>query len=332
MPKFDVQEFVTESETLIRKIKPISVARYIPAKGNFKKSTRILHSIWSDWHIGSDIDVRETNDVEFGKVQESRRVAFLVKNILEYKTDHRDETTLVLHVIGDMIEGYLHDPQTGAKLSEQFFRCTSILVQALGVLSQGFKKVVVLFAVGNHGRNKAIHTQRAAHEKWNAIESMLYYAVRQALRNVTNIEFVQPYTPFVTYSALGFNYFSTHGDTVLFPGSPERSIDVKGLANQINALNASVRKDKRYHVISVGHTHSAAVVPLTSGTYAVYNGALVPTGPYAQSIGLLKTLSYQTIFESTEKFALGDVRQVRIGKDADNDSSLDAIIKPWKSL
>lgn len=332
MPKFDVQEFVAESETLIRKIKPLSVASYAPAKTKIKKAPRALHSIWSDWHIGSDIEQRETDDVEFGAVQESRRVAFLVKNILEYKTDHRDETTLVLHIIGDMIEGYLHDPQTGAKLAEQYFRCLSILVQALGVLSQNFKKIVVLFAVGNHGRNKAIHSQRAAHEKWNAIESMLYYAVRQALRNVSNIEFIQPYTPFVTYSILGFNYFSTHGDTVLFPGSPERSIDVKSLANQINSLNAHQRKDKRYHVISVGHTHSAAVVPLTSGSYAVYNGALVPTGPYAQSISMLKTLSYQTIFESTEKFALGDVRQVRIGKDADEDRTLDDIIKPWKSL
>jgi hypothetical protein len=63
----------------------------------------------SDIHLGSDLDTRG-NPMAYRAIEEARRLEYVLRNVLDYKLDHRDHTELLLIIAGDIIEGQLgHD-------------------------------------------------------------------------------------------------------------------------------------------------------------------------------------------------------------------------------
>ncbi|NJO65352.1 MAG: hypothetical protein HC836_46850 [Richelia sp. RM2_1_2] len=117
--------------------------------------------VLSDLHIGSDIDSSETGSVPYGKVEEARRLAYVVSETIEYKKQYKNQTHLEVLIIGDIIDGLLHDARSGAVLAEQFARAIHLLSQAITQLALVYPTVAVRCATGNHGRNTARHKERA---------------------------------------------------------------------------------------------------------------------------------------------------------------------------
>jgi hypothetical protein len=293
------------------------------------KTQRVLNLLWSDLHFHSLLDPREV-PVGFGPVEEARRLAALCVQAAEYKRDHRDETSLVINLAGDIIQGLLgHDPRDGAPLAEQVAAALFLLKQAIGFLAGEFKLVEVNCVPGNHGRNIARHQGRATHQKWDSVENMLYSALKVAFMDVPNVRFNIPYTPYVVYDVFDKKVFVTHGDTVLKPGNPSSSIDVKSIRSQINEFNA-VRKDKdKVSLFAVGHVHTASLVHLAGGVMFMSNGALVPVDPFAQSVGVFDTTCGQQMWESVPGRVVGDTRFVVVDETTDKDKALDKIIRPF---
>lgn len=302
----------------------------------FKKSKKVIkrnvNIVLSDHHYGSNIQKEETGFQDYGRVEESRRLAAVVKEVIEYKPQFRDESELTIHLLGDMIENKLHDPQDAAPLAEQVCRAIHMLSQAIARLSEAYPKVTIKCATGNHGRTLSRHEKRATSSKWDSIETMIYYAVKNGLSEFKNITFEIPKTPYVVTEKLGAKIFSTHGDTVLTPGNPGKSINTGGLEQQVNRINASLQDNQEYNVFIVGHVHVASVTQLNNGVIVITNGALCPANGFASSIGILESYGVQVLFESVPGFPVGDIRYIRVGAKEDADESLDKIIKPWENM
>jgi predicted phosphodiesterase len=310
------------------RIQPFSISRLVSPQ---KKTQRVVNAVLSDLHFGADLRAEETGDA-YGKIEEARRAAAVFEQIMEYKIEHRSETELELLILGDIIQGQLHDPRDGAELAEQVCRAIHILSQGVAYLASGYKKVRVRCATGNHGRNKARHEDRATHQKWDSHETILYYSIKQACAALKNVEFFIPRTPFVTYEVFGQKVFATHGDTVINVSNPGAQIRVRAIENQVNRINASLNDRDEYSVFVLGHVHTGTITHLSNGSTVITNGALIPQDSFAVSIGLLETKCGQWIWESVPGFPVGDSRFIKVGREHDSNAKLDKIIQPWSSL
>lgn len=297
-----------------------------------KPIKRALSLTLSDLHFGADIKAEETGYLDYGIVEESRRFAEIIKQVVDYKPHYRSETELHINLCGDLIQHKLHDAQAAAPVSEQICRAINILSQGFAHIAENFAVVNIRCATGNHGRDLNRHNKRASTGKWDSVETVIYFSLRKILSNYKNIKFEIPKTPYVIYDILGHKAFVTHGDTVLNVGNPGRSLNIRSIENQINQINASLKDKEEIKLVFVGHTHCASVSNLNSGTLLVTNGSLPPTDDYAVSIGYLENRASQTLIEITEKHAVGDIRFIRVDSDTDKDQSLDKIIKPYQGL
>jgi hypothetical protein len=318
--------FVARLNESISQMAPIKVAPYKP-KNAYKPVKRVVNLLLSDLHFGSDLE-REETGTKWGKVEEARCFARIVKNVCAYKTHYRPETKLVASIIGDIIENELHDTSTAAPIHEQACRAIHLLTQGIAQFSANFREVEINFAVGNHGRDKAIHFGRATSMKWNAIETTIYYAVKNACKHMKNVKFFQPLTPWAVYEACGHKVYVTHGDTNLNVGNPGNTISIRSLETQINRLNSSLKDDEKYAIFAIGHVHLALSTQLPNGAFLIMNGPLVPPNSFAQTLGIMKSPQNQVMWESTPDFAVGDQRFINAA-GAESDASLDKIITPF---
>lgn len=304
----------------------ITVTPYQPKKK--KVTSRLLNTVWSDLHFHSLLDPREVPH-KYGPVEEARRMAAVCKQIADYKRHYRDETELAINIAGDIIQNQLHDARDGAPLSEQFAASLHILTQAVAFLSQEFKKVTVRTTPGNHGRNTARHHDRATNQKWDSIETMLYYSLKQAVSHLKNVEVEVNYRPYYIYEAFGERTLVTHGDTVVRPGYPGKSINVGEVRKQINEFNGQLADREKVRLFVVGHVHVGSITHLPNGAVFLSNGCLIPPDAYAQSIGCFDTANGQWLWESVPGHLVGDHRFITVSKEEDRNPELDKIIKPF---
>ncbi len=309
---------------LLEKMPAIKVS-YTP-KPSTAGIDRTLNLLLSDLHIGSDL-TKEEHLRDHGAVEEAAYLWSVVKNVCEYKVEHRPRTELVVNILGDVIENHIHAANGADLLHIQMCRAIYMLTQAIALFATSFPKVVVNMTPGNHGRDTSIHQKRATSQKFNGLETTLYYAVKTACRGLKNVSFNQPQTPWVDYRAQGHRVYATHGDTHLNPGNPGNKIDVRGLENQTNRINASLRDKEEYRIFAVGHVHQAMVTQLINGAYLVTNGALVPPNGFAQSLNIMEAPQTQVLWETTKEYPVGDFRFIAASK-----SGKDSKIKAFESL
>lgn len=299
-----------------------------------KKKIQRTHTLMlSDLHIGADIDGEETGTgISYGRVQEARRVASIVKQAGEYKPQYRNETKLVVALLGDIIENSMHDARTGDILANQICRAIHVLSQAIGHLATKYAEIEVHCATGNHDRNTARHHGRAVHGKFDSHSTVIYFALKSAFAHVKHIKFFIPKSPLASYEVYGKKIGFTHGDTVIRTGGIYSTVNIKDLANQVNQINAGLPDLQEYAALLYGHTHISHVVYLSNGCVLLGNGGLPPPDPFAVSIGSVESNNGQFIFESVPGHAVGDIRNIKTGKSFDKDESLDQIIKPFEGL
>jgi predicted phosphodiesterase len=322
--------WVEKLKEAVASIPEVKVKPFSSLKSKRKPTKRVVNVLLSDLHFGSDLDERETGH-KWGKVEEARCFAKVVKNVCSYKTQYRAETRLALSILGDIIENELHGGSSAAPIHEQVCRAIHLLTQGIARFSESFPEVDVYFAVGNHGRDVAVHHGRATAMKWNAIETTIYYAVKTACKNLKNVRFHQPLTPWVVYEACGHKIYATHGDTNFSVGNPGSSVNIKSMESAVNRLNSALKDDEKYAVVAIGHVHLALSTQLPNGTFVIMNGALVPPNSFAQTFGIIRSPQNQVMWESTEDFPVGDQRFIN-ANGAEKDKELDQIIEPFTGI
>lgn len=308
--------------------------KIVPSGYSLNKSRAPIHRevniCLSDLHIGAHL-TKDEGFMAYGHTEEARRVAQVVKQVIEYKLQYRNESLLRVHLLGDIIQGKLHDVQSGDTQTEQIVTAIDILSQAIAVLAKHYPKVVVHCITGNHGRNQVRHRVLAVQGKYDSHETTIYHALRIAASNLKNVEFDIPKKAYVTFDSFGMKVFATHGDTIFDVGQMWNTINVNTLERQINRINASQPKQEEYKLFFVGHIHMGSLVHLPNHVKLITNGALIPSDDYAQSIGMFENTCGQTLWESTPGHIVGDYRFIEV-EGADQDATLDKIIKPFKGL
>src|ERR1017187_6999759 len=307
-----------------------------PPKYTGKKSQkpcqRIVNVLLSDLHFGSHLDSAET-PFEYNTIQESRRLGRVVKQVADYKKQYRSETKLIIHLLGDIIQNQLHDARDGEPLSIQFATAVHYLVQAVFFLASHYPSVEIYCATGNHGRNTARHQQKATNQKFDSIETMIYVALKTAVLNsgITNVKITIPKTPYYTVQLFNAKAFLTHGDTVLRPGNPGKSINVANLYQQVCKFNTARNIGGPFDIFCTGHIHVGSITNLPGGVTMITNGALVPPDNYSMSIGSPDNTCGQYLWESVPEHAVGDQRFIVVD-GAEDKSKYNEIIKPFEGL
>jgi hypothetical protein len=171
-----IQEYVSQ---LYKEAFNVTICCKPPTKQ--KGIKRAITLVLSDDHFGSDIDARETGSLNYGRIEEARRLSAVVKHTAEYKVDYREETELEILILGDIIQGALHDPRDGAVLAEQIARAIHLLTLAVIYLSAHFPSVKVRIVPGNHDRFVSRHKQRAVNQKWDSIMWVIGFAIQNAI-------------------------------------------------------------------------------------------------------------------------------------------------------
>ena len=317
-----LEEFTKIAGERIRRQTPS--LKKVPKK---KRIQRVVQVMWSDHHHGMCLGGREF-PYPYGGVEESRRVGALVKQLIEYKTQYRDHTTAMIHIIGDMFQGTLHDPRDGAPLALQVDATMGYLAQAVRVVAGEFSEVDVWCSPGNHGRNQSRHHDRAVCQKFDSLENVMYAGMAQGLKHIPNVRVHLDRKPFYRYQVFDHVGFMTHGDTVIAAGFPGRSLNVEKVRAIVNKWSVADRR--KYAVVGVGHTHTGAMVALPEGGTFLYNGCLPPFDYFSQSMGNPSTHSCQWMWETTEKYMVGDARLIELSKDTDQDKSLNDLITPYQ--
>ncbi len=281
----------------------------------------------SDLHIGANLPGYE-NPTAFNFLTASRRLARLVHETAEYKTQYRDQTELVLALDGDLIEGLLGwNDADNAPFAEQQVACCQFLAQAIERLAAAFPRVRVVCETGNHGRNKLTHQGRATSSKWNSQEFVIYKFLQQQCRGLGNTAFQIPLGPNAVVDLLGKRAVVTHGDTEHLLKSPSRNAHTWGAA--IDRMNSSGSAGGPVDLFFAGHFHDPQMMPFENAI-ALSNGALVPSNGHARTAGY-SSVCGQWLFEFTPKWVFGDNRFLRVGRRDDDDATLDDIIAPFES-
>lgn len=321
------EQFNAAAEKILKN--KIVVKPYRPAK---KKITERFHNIvLSDLHFHSMLDGREV-PVPYGAHEEARRLAKVVVETADMKRQYRDGTVLNVHLMGDIIQNQLYDARDGAPLADQVAASMKLLIQAIAFWSSEFKHVNVRCTPGNHGRNTARHPDRAVLQKWDAIETHIYYAIKLATAHIPNISVEIPYTPYYTWVSFDKKGFATHGDTVFNPGNPGKALDMSNIQRQVYAINSKLVGVDRHALFVVGHVHFGSSSFLPDGTAFLSNGSLIPTDSYGQSIGLMTQCCGQWWFESVPGCILGDHRFLQVDETTDKNADLEKVIKPYLGL
>lgn len=308
----------------------------VPAYKVKKKAAveRILNLVISDTHFQSLLRKSEVL-ADYGSKEEARRLAHVALETAKYKPQYRDQTTLHIQILGDIIAGLMnHDPRVGAPLADQFAAAGHLFVQAIAFLATQFPKVIVHCTPGNHGRNIARHHGLAVHQKWDGIETMVYKSIQMGLKHIKNVEVEIPYTPFFIYDAFGSRIMGTHGDTVIKFGNVESTLNVAQINQNMSEFNDGLERlgEKKVDVICGGHVHWATRTPLSCGTTLIVNPALIPSDGFAVSIGKLKPLNAATLFESVKGHPAGDYRLIEVDESVDKNAELDKFIQPYEGL
>ena len=293
---------------------------------------RIVNILLSDLHFGSHLDPVEC-PLEYAVIQESRRLGRVALQVADYKRQYRQETKLIVHILGDIIQNQLHDARDGDPLSVQFAAAVHYLTQFILFVSANYPSVEVWVTPGNHGRNLQRHPERGVQSKWDAIETMVYYAVKTAVMNsgVTNVKINIPKTPYYTVPLFNSKGFFTHGDTVFKPGFPGNSINVKALAHQVAKWNTARNIGGPFAIFAVGHVHTGSIINLPGEVTVVTNGALVPPDAFSLSIGSPDNTCGMYMWESVENHAIGDQRFIVVD-GAEKDSKYNDIITPFEGF
>jgi len=293
-----------------------------------KKAKRTIVAHISDTHFGANIDGEEMGGLnKYSNIEEARRLAFYTREVAGYKMEHRKNTDLVIALNADLIQGVIHDIDSTTPLTTQFSTALCLLSQSISYLANEFNNVKVICTTGNHGR--AMHRpdkKRPTKNRWDAYSTMLNVALEHALKDFKNVSFDIPATPYWYGKIQGHNYFILHSDAVLSTGSVGKNVSVESIKNKINDLISGIGP---IDVVLAGHTHVPLSTILNNGVRLLCNGNLSGVDEFCLSLGIVTNHPSQQLFEVTEKYALGDLRNVMV-LEADGMKELDKIIAPFK--
>lgn len=322
--EFNSDQFLREIKQLIQTNRPPAQGKiHVVKKPKLRRENTV---VISDTHFGLKINKNEVRCNEYNWIIAARRLAYVAKQAVSYKINHREECPqLRVCLGGDMLHGIIHpDEAGGERITEQVFGAYYLLTQFVRQMRFYYSRVVLECTVGNHDR---INEKRQMTQKWDSYATMLYGMLACHFDHDSNVVVNFERSLDIEFDVLGNRFYMTHGDTGILPGNVGGKINIDALTRDITKVQMA-NLDKRYAAFIFGHVHVPVNTSTNSGVSILINGSLSGTDAYAKSINIQQSNPVQTIFEVTEDHPVGDWRKLEV-KYADEDVSYDSVIQPY---
>ena len=238
--------------------------------------------VTSDWHFEEEIRSETINGLNEYNLQIAvRRIESFFQKALKiidmYRNDFRINT-LVFGVLGDLINGYIHEEFEETNLLSPPEACTHVFEHlANGInylLDKGnFKEIIVPMCVGNHGRTTK--RTRSSTRISNSYEFIIYnFLIKYfAQKNDKRIRFQLPTGYFNYLDLYGHTLRFHHGDSVRYQGG------VGGVHIPLNKAIAQWNRARKATLDILGHWHT-----LKSDSKFLINGSIVGYNSYCIDI------------------------------------------------
>lgn len=318
---------------LVGDIEPLKViGKPIKVKDS-KKSSEVVVML-NDLHFGLRVEPDEVGNLNsFGWKEACRRMAFLAREVCDFKK-HKKDRINKLHIIinGDILGGIIHGLTTQGYelLTHQINGALHIFAHFLSKVAVNFAEIEVTGISGNH--EDMPHRReggRVTEKKYDSYANIVYYALSAMYRNHKNIKFNFPKTPYAMVDLPAGRAMVVHGDTVFSSalGNVGRVAQVEKLSNAIHKFNLGEisRGNPAIKMVLIGHVHFGLNFVTHDDVVVYIAPSLSGVDPYAHSLGINSNIIGQVILETTKDYIFGDSRLVRV-QAADNDPSLDDII------
>lgn len=281
----DLEKLLTEKETQLSDVLQLNDAirkshpDKIKIKTDHSKSESTAIMVLSDVHLEESIDPKSVEGMnEYNLSIAERRTKKFFENGLKLIEMCRSTTVidnLVLGVLGDLIDGKIHDDSEENNLSptEASLKAYELLVAGIDFLVENghFKKILVPCCYGNHSRTT--NKSRIATSAKNNFEWMIYNFLASKYKNhpIVQISITDGYFHYVTIYDKVVRFH--HGDYIRYGGG------VGGLHIPLRKAIAQFNKFKRADIDIMGHYHTR-----TSGADYLVNGSIVGYNAFAISI------------------------------------------------
>lgn len=246
-------------------------------------------TLWSDWHWGEPVDVREMNgtnafNIEIARARVARLINGTVDLLRSYAGLNPEYPGIWVLLAGDMISGGIHEELRDTNwgtVEEQVNQVTNVLAGALTRMADEFGKVDVPCVVGNHGRNAM--KPRAKQQVRENREWGVYKRLEEYFRNDPRLTFYIPDGPDFYFTVYGHRFLLTHGDRMGVKGGD----GIIGAIGPIRRGNVKIKGaeaeiGRMFDTMVIGHWHSyqpaGALLP------AIVNGTLKGFDEYAKNM------------------------------------------------
>lgn len=251
----------------------------------------------SDLHMEQSVfmhDVGNCNEYSW-EIAEQR----LGKVFSELLNAHRGEHTVIVGLLGDMLDGLIHNSlETANKpLGQAVADLALLLANYLKSLAAVYAKVTVPCISGNHERNTDF---KRSNNGGFGFAYLLYNMIKGLCSGYPNIELDISTSGFTTKQVGSKTLGFTHGDYIRGFG------DIKILkTKEVFRQTTGVIPDN----IFSGHTHKAAMEHMPTGLW-ITNGSLIGVNAYSHTQGFMGLPWSQTIGSLLPDGTIENVRLV----------------------
>lgn len=256
-------------------------------KARRTESTAFL--IGSDWHVEETVDPATCNgrNVFNLGVADARIKNFFTKGyrLCEIQRSATDINTLVVALLGDHMTGYIHEElveDNSLSPTQTILWLMPRIESGLNFLRRQFKRVVVVCAVGNHGRTTEKRRVSTAYK--NSYEWLMYHLLAQRFEG-SNVEFKIVNSYHNLLPVYDYTIRFHHGDNIRFQGG------VGGLYIPARKKIHQWNNETRAHLDVFGHHHQ-----FSDGGSFISNSSLIGYNAFAVSIGATYEPPTQTFF------------------------------------
>jgi hypothetical protein len=276
----ELSEAGTRAEVMEALARPVPKIKGPSQRGGRHEAAAVI--VASDWHVEASVLPETVNYLNAYDEQIARlrcnRFIHGAQSLIEVHRSKAEIRTVVLGVIGDVIEGWIHEELMAtnwcAPLEAVRF-AKELLIHTIDSLLEDdqIEHLSVPCQIGNHGRLTVKRAPGVAIP--TSLEWLLYVQLSEHYAKNERVAIGVP-SGLVTYTEVwDYTLRWEHGDSFRSQGG------IGGLTIPLNKLLARRDQDRPADMTHLGHWHT-----YTPSMRSVINGSLKGYDPYALSMGL----------------------------------------------
>lgn len=279
-------------ESIAKQPKPIVMA---PVQTDKREVVPVI--VASDWHIEEMVSAAITNglnEYNLSIAEDSIKQFFTSAcNLIQQTKETYTVNTVVLAILGDIINGVLRDED----LESNQVSTVDAMTMARAFLYSGIKLIAkttgcnirVVCCVGNHGRmTDKIHYSNQVHK---SLEYLMYKTLERDFQDYDNVEFDVAESFYKILDICGLLVRFHHGHCARYNGG------IGGLAVPVLRKAAQMNMIEKADLDVIGHFHSMQVF-----SNVIINGSLVGSNGFSMSLGFPFEPPQQTFFLIDSKY------------------------------